>query len=58
MQACLDWSKNAGFDTVWLGVWEQNQKALAFYQKMGFQRFGEHVFVLGTEVQNDFLMKK
>lgn len=58
MQACLDWSKNAGFDTVWLGVWEQNQKALAFYEKMGFQRFGEHVFVLGTEVQNDFLMKK
>ena len=58
MQACLDWSKEAGFNTVWLGVWEQNQKALAFYQKMGFQRFGEHVFVLGTEVQNDFLMKK
>lgn len=58
MQACLDWSKKEGFTTVWLGVWEQNQKALAFYQKMGFQRFGEHVFVLGTEVQNDFLMKK
>jgi len=58
MQACLDWSKKAGFDTVWLGVWEQNHKALAFYEKMGFQRFGEHVFTLGTEVQNDFLMKK
>ncbi|MEI7582510.1 GNAT family N-acetyltransferase [Runella sp.] len=58
MQACLDWSKNAGFETIWLGVWEHNPKALAFYEKMGFQRFGEHVFVLGTEVQNDFLMKK
>lgn len=58
MQACLNWSKEEGFTTVWLGVWEHNQKALAFYQKMGFQRFGEHVFVLGTEVQNDFLMKK
>jgi GNAT superfamily N-acetyltransferase len=58
MQACLDWSKKEGFTTVWLGVWEHNQKALAFYQKMGFQRFGEHVFVLGSEVQNDFLMKK
>jgi len=58
MQACLNWSKNAGYTTVWLGVWEQNQKALAFYEKMGFQRFGEHVFTLGTEVQNDFLMKK
>jgi GNAT superfamily N-acetyltransferase len=58
MQACLEWSKEAGFETVWLGVWEQNHKALAFYEKMGFQRFGEHVFVLGTEVQNDFLMKK
>jgi GNAT superfamily N-acetyltransferase len=57
MQACLDWSKDAGFETVWLGVWEQNPKALTFYEKIGFQRFGEHEFVLGTEVQNDFLMK-
>jgi diamine N-acetyltransferase len=58
MQACLNWSKDAGFETVWLGVWEHNLKALSFYEKMGFQRFGQHEFVLGSEVQNDFLMKK
>jgi GNAT superfamily N-acetyltransferase len=58
MQTCLDWSKNKGFETVWLGVWEHNPKAIRFYEKMGFQRFEEHVFVLGSEVQNDFLMKK
>lgn len=58
MEACLHRAKDFGAETVWLGVWEHNPKALRFYEKMGFQRFGEHVFTLGTEVQNDFLMKK
>jgi diamine N-acetyltransferase len=58
MQTCLQRAKDFGAETVWLGVWEHNPKALRFYEKMGFQRFGEHVFTLGTEVQNDFLMKK
>lgn len=58
MQACLNEAKDFGVETVWLGVWEHNPKAIRFYEKMGFQRFGEHIFTLGTEVQHDFLMKK
>lgn len=58
MEACLSLAKDIGAETVWLGVWEHNPKAIRFYEKMGFQRFGEHIFTLGTEVQNDFLMKK
>lgn len=58
MQTCLSQAKNLGAEAVWLGVWEHNPNAQRFYEKMGFQRFGEHVFTLGTEVQNDFLMKK
>ncbi|AEI51613.1 GNAT family N-acetyltransferase [Runella slithyformis] len=58
MQDCLNRAKGLGAETVWLGVWEHNPKAIRFYEKMGFQRFGEHVFMLGTEVQNDFLLKK
>lgn len=56
MQASLDWCKKASFETVWLGVWEENTRALRFYTKMGFEKIGEHVFVLGTEVQNDYVM--
>ncbi|MCP1386522.1 GNAT family N-acetyltransferase [Runella salmonicolor] len=58
MQACLEWGKESTTEVVWLGVWEHNPKAIRFYEKMGFERFGAHTFTLGTEVQNDFLMKK
>jgi ribosomal protein S18 acetylase RimI-like enzyme len=43
---------------VWLGVWEHNQKALAFYKKHGFEVFSSHEFVLGSDKQTDLLMKR
>lgn len=43
---------------IWLGVWEHNQKALAFYKKHGFEVFSSHEFVLGSDKQTDLLMKK
>lgn len=42
--------------SIWLGVWEYNQKAIAFYEQLGFTIFGSQLFKLGTEVQNDLLM--
>lgn len=41
---------------VWLGVWEKNENALAFYGKMGFVQTGTHQFVMGDEEQTDYLM--
>lgn len=46
------------YEVVWLGVWDQNTNAQAFYTKQGFTVFGEHGFVLGEEHQRDWLMKK
>ena len=43
---------------IWLGVWEHNYNALAFYKKMGFQRVGEHTFVMGDDAQVDYIMLK
>jgi len=43
---------------VWLGVWEENVKAIAFYQKNGFVAFDQHIFKLGDDEQTDILMKK
>ena len=43
---------------LWLGVWEDNLKALAFYKTMGFETFGSHLFMMGDDPQNDFLMRK
>jgi len=42
---------------VWLGVWEENKRALQFYSKNGFVEFDQHVFVLGNEAQTDIMMK-
>lgn len=46
-----------GKNCLWLGVWEYNYRALRFYQKNGFEVFGKHSFVLGTELQEDLLMR-
>ena len=42
---------------IWLGVWEENQKAINFYRKNGFVEFGKHIFKLGNDEQTDLLMK-
>jgi diamine N-acetyltransferase len=43
---------------IWLGVWEKNENAIAFYQKMGFVQTGAHSFYMGDEEQTDFIMTK
>ena len=43
---------------LWLGVWEKNQSAIQFYQKLGFVEFGQHIFQFGDEAQTDILMQK
>jgi len=45
-------------DHIWLGVWEHNQRAINFYKKWGFEKFGEHQFILGSDAQLDWLMKR
>ncbi|MDI2589088.1 GNAT family N-acetyltransferase [Psychrobacillus sp. NEAU-3TGS] len=43
---------------IWLGVWEKNDNAIAFYKKMGFVQTGTHSFFMGDEEQIDFIMTK
>ncbi|MGL2993617.1 N-acetyltransferase family protein [Flavobacterium sp. TSSA_36] len=43
---------------VWLGVWEQNHRAISFYTKNGFVAFDKHIFKLGDDEQTDIMMKK
>jgi ribosomal protein S18 acetylase RimI-like enzyme len=47
--------KNA--DYVWLGVWEENHRAIRFYKKFGFAEFDKHIFRLGDDDQTDIMMK-
>lgn len=43
---------------VWLGVWEKNEKAIRFYKKNGFYEISTHAFVMGEDVQTDYIMRK
>lgn len=58
MQRCIDEAREKGFQTIWLGVWERNSRALAFYRKWNFREFGEHIFQLGSDPQRDVLMQR
>lgn len=50
-------AKETKSDYVWLGVWEENHRALAFYKKNGFVEFDKHIFRLGNDEQTDIMMK-
>jgi diamine N-acetyltransferase len=56
MQAVVERAIGRGGRTLWLGVWERNHRALAFYARQGFADVGAHEFVLGRDVQVDRLM--
>ena len=58
MQASLDEARQWGYGTVWLGVWERNPRAIAFYRKWGFVEFGSHIFMVGDDRQTDLLMQR
>jgi diamine N-acetyltransferase len=58
LDTCEQIAKDRGKDWLWLGVWEHNYKAQRFYQKHGFERFGDHVFMMGSDKQTDWLMRK
>lgn len=58
MQACFDLAKQLGHQTIFLGVWEHNPRAITFYRKWKFEIVGSHVFQMGDEAQNDFWMAR
>jgi ribosomal protein S18 acetylase RimI-like enzyme len=57
MQAITSEAKLRGCDCIWLGVWEKNQRAIDFYEKWGFREVGTHIFSVGDDPQNDFVME-
>ena len=50
-------AKSTGVDSIWLGVWEENHRAIRFYTKNGFVVFDKHVFIMGNDEQTDLLMQ-
>lgn len=57
MLATIHEARRRGCDCIWLGVWEKNQRAIDFYKKWGFREVGTHLFSVGDDPQNDFVME-
>ena len=58
MRVAFEEMRTRGSDVVWLGVWERNARAIAFYRKSGFVPVGAHVFPVGTDPQRDIVMAR
>ncbi|RTY72743.1 GNAT family N-acetyltransferase [Flavobacterium sp. GSP27] len=50
-------AQRTGVDYIWLGVWEENHRAIRFYTKNGFVVFDKHIFTLGNDEQIDLMMQ-
>lgn len=57
MEDCVREARMRGQQTIWLGVWENNHRAQAFYRKWNFVEVGTHTFQLGDDAQRDLLMQ-
>jgi len=50
-------ANNLKMKKLWLGVWQKNHKAIRFYEKHGFEKFGTHLYYIGEDKQTDWLMQ-
>ncbi|MGX6445199.1 GNAT family N-acetyltransferase [Neobacillus sp. K501] len=58
LNAAIEMAMEQRKESIWLGVWEKNENAIAFYKKMGFVQTGAHSFYMGDEEQTDLIMVK
>ena len=56
-EKAIEIAKQKNADYLWLGVWEENSRAIRFYKKNGFVEFDQHIFKLGDDEQTDIMMK-
>jgi GNAT superfamily N-acetyltransferase len=57
LQYTIDFARQAGYEWLWLMVWEENKRALAFYKKWGFEHFGYHPFQFGEDWYEDLALR-
>lgn len=58
MARCVEQARAWECDAFWLGVWQENPRAIAFYRRAGFETVGVQTFMLGRDIQHDFIMAR
>ena len=56
MARCLEHARHLGFGSIWLTVWKNNGRAIRFYERWEFRKVGVYDFVLGRDIQKDFVL--
>lgn len=56
MKTAIDYCVIHKIDYLWLGVWQENQRAITFYENFGFEKVGTKLFKIGENVTEDFVM--
>lgn len=57
MRACMEEAAAMGYKSIWLDVWEKNDRAIRFYEKWGFRIVGNAQYTIGSDVTNDYIME-
>jgi ribosomal protein S18 acetylase RimI-like enzyme len=57
LQFVITFAKEKKIDSIWLGVWDKNVRAISFYEKNGFVAFSKHLFFVGADQQFDIMMR-
>jgi GNAT superfamily N-acetyltransferase len=57
LRHAMESTHQEGYQTMWLGVWEKNPRAIQFYLRHGFAEVGSHEFLLGSDLQKDIIMQ-
>lgn len=58
LRFCENYARDHYFQSIWLLVWQENQRALQFYQQKGFDKFGIKLFEFAGIYEENWLMKK
>ena len=58
LEASFQEARRAGQITIWLGVWEENARAILFYERQGFSKVCAQDFMLGSDLQTDWVMQR
>ena len=54
----MAWLQADGPRTVWIGVWSENDGALRFYGRHGFEKVGEYDFAVGRQIDREFILRR
>ncbi|RMB56964.1 GNAT family N-acetyltransferase [Dokdonia sinensis] len=53
-----NYARERDMQYLWLGVWERNPNAIRLYQRCGYEKIDTHIYVIGTDPQTDYIMRK